>query len=275
MSIVRTLDWRLTIPPVEAVSRLQGAFDQLGLDPHVSAATVAGHSKANLLKNRWAATIAATVTPYQAGSLVELRVDMPAGTKHYSLASDIATAVGEDAYDDRGLGQALVRLSRISKVGGWLELRNVRNYLTATETVHELGQGNWSGHAGLIVLTDERIFFFDKALVGATVEEFPLAAITSVTVNKRLGGEALAITVASNVSSISGMMHGQGDALLRTYRKVKADAATATAAAATGQTSSQHPASDADEIGKLADLRDRGILTEDEFAAKKAQILGI
>lgn len=33
--------------------------------------------------------------------------------------------------------------------------------------------------------------------------------------------------------------------------------------------------SDADEIAKLADLRDRGILTEDEFQHKKKQILGL
>jgi hypothetical protein len=33
--------------------------------------------------------------------------------------------------------------------------------------------------------------------------------------------------------------------------------------------------SGADEIGRLAELRDRGILTEDEFQAKKQQILGL
>jgi len=33
--------------------------------------------------------------------------------------------------------------------------------------------------------------------------------------------------------------------------------------------------SDADEIAKLADLRDKGILTEEEFQQKKKQILGL
>ena len=33
--------------------------------------------------------------------------------------------------------------------------------------------------------------------------------------------------------------------------------------------------SDADEIAKLADLRDKGILSEDEFQSKKKQILGL
>jgi len=35
------------------------------------------------------------------------------------------------------------------------------------------------------------------------------------------------------------------------------------------------PLSDADELKKLADLRDSGILTEEEFLAKKNQILGL
>lgn len=47
----------------------------------------------------------------------------------------------------------------------------------------------------------------------------------------------------------------------------------------TGETQSEPPAaapaSAADEIRKLAALRDEGILTEEEFTAKKKQLLGI
>ncbi|HEX5158483.1 MAG TPA: SHOCT domain-containing protein [Ktedonobacterales bacterium] len=35
------------------------------------------------------------------------------------------------------------------------------------------------------------------------------------------------------------------------------------------------PPSAADELAKLAELRDQGVLTEDEFAAKKKQVLGL
>ena len=38
---------------------------------------------------------------------------------------------------------------------------------------------------------------------------------------------------------------------------------------------SASPSSDADELLKLAELRDKGILTENEFQKKKEQILGI
>jgi len=42
-----------------------------------------------------------------------------------------------------------------------------------------------------------------------------------------------------------------------------------------GKGISASPGSDADELAKLADLRDKGILTEDEFQHKKKQILGM
>jgi hypothetical protein len=140
MAITRTVDWRLMIAPGHADARIRSAFERLGLNPEGEAGHVVGKSKTNLLKNRWSATVTADITPDATGSLVALRVEMPAGTRHYAVASDVASAVGEDAFDDRGLTAARDRLSKISKVGGWLELRNVRNYLTATETVFELGQ---------------------------------------------------------------------------------------------------------------------------------------
>lgn len=42
-----------------------------------------------------------------------------------------------------------------------------------------------------------------------------------------------------------------------------------------GGTMPSSPASVADEIAKLADLRDKGILTEEEFQHKKKQLLGL
>lgn len=271
MAIARTVDWRLTIPPQQADARIRAAFDHLGLAPSGAHGHIAGKSKTNILKNRWSAAVTADITPYATGSLVALRVEMPAGTKHYAVASDIAAAIGEDAFDDRGLTAAKDRLSRISKVGGWLELRHVRNFLTPTETVLELGQGMCGNDQGLVVLTDERLFFFDRTLTGATLQEFPLAAITSVTVNKKLTGEALAITVAGSTSTITHLMHGQGEALGRAFRQAKAASGSATSQAQSVVAAS----SDADELEKLASLRDRGILTEEEFQAKKAQILGL
>ena len=41
------------------------------------------------------------------------------------------------------------------------------------------------------------------------------------------------------------------------------------------KTNSVSPSSDADELAKFADLRDKGVITEEEFIKKKKQILGL
>lgn len=46
-------------------------------------------------------------------------------------------------------------------------------------------------------------------------------------------------------------------------------------AARSGAAASAAPADPAEQIRKLAQLRDEGILSEEEFQAKKAQLLGI
>jgi len=151
MAIVRTVDWRLRISPEQADVRVRAAFDQLGLATAGGNGHITGRSKMNILKNRPPATVTADITPFITGALVALRIE--AGAKHYSVASDIASAIGEDAFDDRGLTAAQDRLRKISKVGGWLELRHIRNFLTPTETVLELGQGVWDNDQGLVVLS--------------------------------------------------------------------------------------------------------------------------
>ena len=41
------------------------------------------------------------------------------------------------------------------------------------------------------------------------------------------------------------------------------------------QRRARRPAAPADEIARLAELRDQGVLTEDEFQAAKAKALGV
>jgi hypothetical protein len=57
--------------------------------------------------------------------------------------------------------------------------------------------------------------------------------------------------------------------------EVGAEGGEATAAATTPPASGESAPDDLDQLQKLADLHAGGILTNEEFAAKKAQILGL
>jgi hypothetical protein len=117
------------------------------------------------------------------------RVEMPAGTKHYEVLADIAEAMGDDVFDDRGVPEAIERLGKASRLYGREAIRHLRDLLYASERVLELGQGLYDRKQGLVVLTNERLFFFGKSLSSETVEQFSLSSIQALVVNKKRTGE--------------------------------------------------------------------------------------
>jgi hypothetical protein len=99
---------------------------------------IAGRAKVSRLKNRWAADVAIDLTPLTSGSMAVCKVDM-ADNKHFGVLADVAEALGDDAFDDRGLGPAVERLGKSSRLFGRKEIRHLRNILNANESVLELG----------------------------------------------------------------------------------------------------------------------------------------
>jgi hypothetical protein len=78
--------------------------------------------------------------------------------------------------------------------------------------------------------------------------------------------------VAGTASAVSGRVQR------RQHERWAADEAQQQAdqyAAAPAPAAAPPPADDVDQLQRIADLHAQGILTDEEFAAKKAQILGI
>ena len=215
------------------------------------------------MKNRWAAELSIDLTPLGSGTCATCKVDM-LGNKHFELLDAIAEAVGDDAFDDRGIQQAIERLGKASRVFGRKEVRHLRHLVRAGENVAALGQGSYNKKQGIIVLTDQRLFFFEKSIGSESLEEFGLPSVSSIEVGKKLGGERLTIHASGNRAEITHMMHGQSDEIVRQFRVLKQ---TPAAPAMPTQ------ADPLDQIKKLGELRDAGVLTPAEFEAKKADLL--
>ena len=113
MGIVRTVEWRLVCSPEEADQRIRSAFEQLDLSPEGPPGHIAGRAKRSMMKNRWAADLSVDVTPMPPGSMALCKVDM-LGNKHFAVLSEVAEAVGDEAFDDRGVSAAVVRLGKAS-----------------------------------------------------------------------------------------------------------------------------------------------------------------
>lgn len=189
-----------------------------------------------------------------------------AGIKHFAVLADVAEEVGDEAFDDRGVDPAIERLGKASRLFGRKEVRHLRNVLHASESVLELGQGQYESKQGLVVLTDERIFFFEKGLGSETVEDFPLTVINSLSIGKKMTGETLKIYSSGNQSEIRSMMPGQADAIVRAFKAAK----HAPAPQAAPATAVAPPAADPFvQIERLGELRDKGLISEEAFEAKK------
>lgn len=262
MAIVRTVEWRLRCSPQEADGRIRDAMTALGISPEGPPGHIAGEAKRALLKNRWAARIAIDVEP---DSTVRCRIDT-LGTKHFEVADDIAEQMG-DVFDDRGVMAAVERLGKLGRLFGRKEVAHLRNVLRARESVVELGQGQYGTKQGLVILTNERLFFLEKSLGGETLEEFDLSAVASVGVSKQRTGETLQIRTAAAVAEISHMWHGQGDSMASAIRQLRRGPPMQTVP----------ERQDADDpiaqLERLSNLRDKGVLSDAEFEAKKAELL--
>jgi hypothetical protein len=215
--------------------------------------------------------VEAEVTPARDGCVVVCRVDM-LGTRHYAVLGDLAEAIGDEVFDDRGAAAAIERLGKTSRLFGHREIRHLRNLLYGAENVVALGQGEYEAKEGLVVLTTMRLFFFEKSLGSETVEEFSLPSISSIMVNKKVTGEQLVIHSSGNNAEIRHMMHGEADAVARAFHNLKEEAQDMTQGKAhVSRATLDDPFQ---QIERLAGLRDKGVISPEEFEAKKTELLG-
>ena len=126
--------------------------------------------------------------------------------------------------------------------------------------------GNDSARRGSLIATDRRLVFYAKKIGGHDLESFPYENISSIESGKNMltGGHVSFFASGNSVK----MTSIKADAMepFVAYVRSRMGKPSSTPAA--------NGASLADELKKLADLRDAGVLSPDEFATQKAKLLG-
>jgi hypothetical protein len=269
MGITRTVDWKLRCSPGDAVLWVQHAMAKAELeDVSLSGNQVHAQAKRSIRKNRWGAEVTATVNPLVDGSEVVWHVVMSGGTKHFEVLDDISEHVPDEVFDDQGITSAVERLGKAGRLFGRKEVKHLHNVIRSTERVVELGQGNLSGKMGLLVLTTERLLFFERSMMGTeSAQEFALPAIQALSVSKKMTGEKIEVAHSGMTAEITNMQHGQADSIARAFHQLRRDVQAPVSPAAT---TAPDPM---EQLQKLAQLRDQGILTAAEFEAKKVELL--
>lgn len=128
---------------------------------------------------------------------------------------------------------------------------------------------------GILVVTSQRIFFINKQIGTRTIQEISLSSIRSIDSKANFVLEVLRIAGVSNMIITFGsfeLMAHLRNAINEALEKRNAPQA---AAPAPQPADNDLSSTDIEQLQALKQLYDTGVLTEEEFAAKKAQILGL
>lgn len=151
-------------------------------------------------------------------------------------------------------------------VGVKKEIRTLPDLLRETETAVNLAVGNYGGKTGLVAVTDQRVLFLQASMVGSQQEDFEFDRITSVESSKGMTSGNLKIHSAGNVAELKAIQPRERAQEIGEYVRSHLGRPAQQAA----PTAAPDPA---DQLRKLGELRDAGVLTADEFEAKKAELL--
>ncbi|MCK5643725.1 MAG: PH domain-containing protein [Gammaproteobacteria bacterium] len=123
---------------------------------------------------------------------------------------------------------------------------------------------------GVLVLTSNRVLFYYKKMIGGyQSEEYPLNRISSINFNSGLLGSSIKIHASGNDLEMGWIPKDEGVEDFVKHVKSSMDSPT------TNTSMGNQPTDIADQLKKLADLKEQGILTEDEFTTQKAKLLGM
>lgn len=121
---------------------------------------------------------------------------------------------------------------------------------------------------GIFAATDKRVVFFAKKLFGYDFETFPFKNISSIEMSKGMMGHSITFFASGNKAKMKWINKGDVAQFTQLVNSKLGHQ---------GQDNSQGTSSNGDDIPsqiqKLSELKDKGILTEEEFSNKKNELL--
>jgi len=168
----------------------------------------------------------------------------------------------------------IAKIDGVSKLVSGRSIDELPKVLWEDEIIEDAVSGSMSKKNGLALSTNKRLIFIRKGLIGGSVEDIPYDKMSSIQYDTGLIMGSIAVFTSGNkieIENIPKPFVRPFAERLRARVTAAKEGAQITPAAAT-QTPSADPV---EQIQRLAALRDQGILSEEEFAAKKRQLLGL
>lgn len=132
------------------------------------------------------------------------------------------------------------------------------------ETVLGLASGTYSDKPALMVLTDQRIIFIGRWAFQTQSEDFPISRISSVEVKNGVALAEIKICASNQEAKISGLARAEAKAIAEKAREL---------ISAPSVPPSQTGGDAADQLLKLKQLHDAGILDSAEYESKRQALV--
>lgn len=160
-----------------------------------------------------------------------------------------------------------LKLDNISTFFGRKEINELPQILAANEIIDNIIQGTYNNGQGILVSTNRRLVFIDKGLLyGLKVEDFPLDKITSIQYETGLLLGSVKIHTSGNIATIDNVEKSSSRKFAEFVRDKLSQSKE------NNSTINTQP-NIIEQIEKLANLKDKGILSEDEFNEHKRKLL--
>lgn len=160
---------------------------------------------------------------------------------------------------DKLLQQAEAHLERDEKVLG------------AVQGAYETRiMGNDSVRTGILLATPRRLVFYAKKVGGFDLESFPYQNISSFEQGKNMMGHRVSFFASGNKVQVKWIKDGDGLAKLVEHIRGRMGKPASPTPLATTDPPAVNPM---EQLRQLGELRDAGVLTPEEFEAKKAELL--
>jgi hypothetical protein len=147
-----------------------------------------------------------------------------------------------------------------------------KEYLNPNEEVVAIVMGAYetkilgedSVRNGVLIATNKRLVFYAKKLMGYELEDFPFSNISSIESGKNMMGHNISFFASGNKVKMKWINDGE---IKKFVEHVRSEIGKESSS------SNSKAENIPDQIEKLSKLKDQGILTEDEFQAKKEDLL--
>lgn len=175
------------------------------------------------------------------------------------------------------------RTAMANRFGTRRELRNIEERLLPGEVLEHVAGGRYGGKKGLLALTDQRVLFLTDGVLARGTQEYPVGGISSVHLKSGLLMSTLEFVASGARVTVDQMQKLDAEPLTSRLRQrisgvpLPAAGTFTPSAGMPGHSTATSTGAGEDltqALTRLADLRDRGVLTEDEFAQQKARLLG-